>query len=86
MDFFGIGIGEVLLVLIIGLVILGPGKLVELAQSLGRLSRNLKKMSTDFSTTVTKEMDLQGKEPEKTHHKPGDTTNPPENDNESDMQ
>jgi len=31
-------------------------------------------------------MDLQGKEPEKTHHKPGDTTNPPENDNESDMQ
>lgn len=73
MNFFGIGIGEVLLILIIGLIILGPGKLAELAQSLGRLSRNLKKMSTDFTTTVTKEMDLQEKLPERTHHKQEET-------------
>jgi len=73
MDFFGIGIGEVLLVLIIGLIVLGPGKLTELAKSLGRLSRNLKKMSTDFTTTVNKEMDLQDKFPENNHHQPKDT-------------
>jgi Sec-independent protein translocase protein TatA len=69
MNFFGIGIGEVLLILIIGLIILGPGKLIDLAQSLGRLSHNLKKMSSDFTSTVNKEMGFQGKEPEKTHHK-----------------
>jgi len=75
MNIFGIGFGEVLLILVIGLIILGPGKLVELAKSLGRLSRNIKIMSSDFTNIVNKEMDLQEKEPENTHHKPDETTN-----------
>jgi len=75
MNIFGIGFGEVLLILVIGLIILGPGKLVELAKSLGRLSRNIKIMSSDFTNIVNKEMDLQEKEPENTHHKPDEITN-----------
>ncbi len=50
MDFFGIGFGEILL------IFLGPGKLVEFAQSIGRLSRNLRNMSSDFTTKISREI------------------------------
>ncbi len=59
MDFFGIGFGEVVLILIIALIVFGPGRLPEVARSLGRMSRNLKKMSSDLTTAVTKEIGLE---------------------------
>jgi Tat protein translocase TatB subunit len=69
----GIGFWEIILILVIGLIVLGPGKAVEFARSLGRLSRNLKKLSTDFTSTVTKELDIEEDNPDKTHFKLRDT-------------
>lgn len=59
MDFFGIGFGELVLILLIALIVFGPGRLPEVARTLGRLSRNLKKMSSDLTSAVTSEMGLE---------------------------
>jgi sec-independent protein translocase protein TatA len=59
MDFFGIGFGELVLILLIALIIFGPGRLPEVARTLGRFSRNLKRMSSDLTSAVTKELDLE---------------------------
>ena len=59
MDLFGIGFGEILLILIVALMIFGPGKLPEIARTIGRFSRNLKRMSSDFTSAMAKEIDME---------------------------
>lgn len=44
-----IGPGELILILIIALVVLGPGKLPDVAQSLGRSLREFRKAASDVS-------------------------------------
>ncbi len=66
MDFFGIGLGEVLLILIIALIVFGPGRLPEIARTIGRVSRNLKKMTTEFTTAMNKEISLEEEKNKKT--------------------
>jgi sec-independent protein translocase protein TatA len=57
MDFFGIGLSEILLVIVLALIIWGPGRMVEIARTLGKFMRTLKKATSDITTTVTKEME-----------------------------
>ena len=56
MDFFGIGFGEILLIIIIALIIFGPGKIPEIARTIGRMSRSLRKATSDFTASLTKEI------------------------------
>jgi sec-independent protein translocase protein TatA len=44
-----IGPGELILILIIALVVLGPGKLPDVAQSLGKSVREFRKAATDVA-------------------------------------
>ena len=46
---FNIGPGELILILVIGLVVLGPGKLPDVASSLGKSVREFRKAATDVS-------------------------------------
>jgi len=62
MDFFGIGAGELLLILVVALIIWGPEKLPEIARTLGRTVRALRKATFDLTTEVTKELDKEEKE------------------------
>ncbi|MFC2066275.1 twin-arginine translocase TatA/TatE family subunit [Chloroflexota bacterium] len=57
MGFFGIGTWEVLLILVVALIIFGPGRLPEIARTLGKTVRTLKKASFDLTTAVTKEIE-----------------------------
>lgn len=59
MDFFGIGLGEVLLILIVALIIWGPKRLPKIARTLGRVVRALRKATYDFTSQITKELDIQ---------------------------
>jgi Tat protein translocase TatB subunit len=63
MGFSGIGIWEILLILIVALIVLGPGKLPEVARTLGKALRAIKKASTDLTTAVTRELDVTQNEP-----------------------
>ncbi len=60
MDFFGMGSMEILLILIVSLIIFGPGKLPEIGRKVGRMMHVLRKASFDLTAQVTKE--LEGKE------------------------
>ena len=57
MDFFGIGILEILLVLIVALAIWGPARMVEIARKLGKLMHTLRQATAELKDTVTKEID-----------------------------
>ncbi|MGD2185031.1 MAG: twin-arginine translocase TatA/TatE family subunit [Desulfobacterales bacterium] len=49
---FGIGMPELLLILAIALIVIGPKKLPDLAKSLGRTFREFKKATNEFKETL----------------------------------
>ncbi|MGC1208620.1 MAG: twin-arginine translocase TatA/TatE family subunit, partial [Ornithinimicrobium sp.] len=51
-----LGSGEILLILILAVIILGPSKLPEYAASLARLVRNLRDMAEGAKTQIKEEM------------------------------
>src|SRR5437762_6194585 len=52
---FNIGAPELIIILIIALMVLGPGKLPDVAQSLGKSVREFRKAVTDISETASLE-------------------------------
>jgi len=56
MDFWGIGTGEILLVLLVALIVFGPGRVVEIGRTLGRMMNTIKRTSSDFTTQITREL------------------------------
>jgi sec-independent protein translocase protein TatA len=50
---FNIGPFELLLILVIALIILGPGKLPEVGSALGRTIREFRKASTDVQESLS---------------------------------
>ena len=62
MDFFGIGLGEVLLILVLALIIWGPKRLPGIARTLGKTARTLRKATNDFTSQINREMDIEEKE------------------------
>ena len=70
MGFLGIGTWEILLILILALIILGPGKLTEFARTLGRTVRAIRKASADLTTAVTRELETTQSEPPPSQPKP----------------
>ena len=55
---FGIGMPELLLLLAIALIVIGPKKLPDLAKSLGRAMREFKKATSEFKETIQIDEDL----------------------------
>lgn len=61
MDFLGIGAGEVLLVLIIALIVWGPRRIIEISRSLGKTLYAFKKVASELTNQVTREIEDQKK-------------------------
>jgi sec-independent protein translocase protein TatB len=55
MDFLGMGPLEILLILILGFLFLGPEKLPQMAAKAGQLYRKFKKASFDLTRTITED-------------------------------
>jgi len=62
MDFFGVGLGEVLLILVLALVIWGPKRLPEIARTMGKTMRTLRKATSDLTAQITREIDIEESE------------------------
>ena len=55
MDFFGVGLLEVVLILVVFLIVLGPQKVPEMGAKLGKLIRQAQKASRDFMNSLEDE-------------------------------
>jgi len=66
MNFFNIGTAELLLIFAIALIVVGPRRLPEIAQGLGKIMRDLRQMSQEFTVDVMREINAPAKENEKT--------------------
>jgi len=62
MDFFGMGMGEILLILVIALIVLGPGRIVGVGRTMGKAVRTLRKVSNDLTTQLSQELDGEKKD------------------------
>jgi sec-independent protein translocase protein TatB len=72
--FSSIGTQEILMILLVAILVIGPNKIADFGKTLGNVSRNLKKASTDFTTSINREI-----EEEEKGKKPGTPqTTPPE--------
>ena len=54
---FGIGPGELIVIILVALVVLGPEKLPAAARILGRMSGELRRLSTEFQRTLHEDAD-----------------------------
>ncbi|MFO1462252.1 MAG: twin-arginine translocase TatA/TatE family subunit [bacterium] len=58
---FGLGGGELVIVLLIAVIFLGPKEIPRVATQLGKLYRQLKFAAEDLKSTVEKELTEEGK-------------------------
>lgn len=55
---FGIGMPEMILILAVALIVIGPKKLPDLAKSLGRAMGEFKKATTEFKETMAVDSEI----------------------------
>lgn len=67
MDSFGIGFGEILLIIIVALLIWGPVRAVEIARTLGKTVHAFRKAASNLTAEFNREIAL---EEEKKHLPP----------------
>jgi Tat protein translocase TatB subunit len=62
MDFLGIGMPELILILLVAVIVVGPKRLPEVAAQLGRVVRQLRGYATDVTSQMRGELDELTKE------------------------
>jgi sec-independent protein translocase protein TatB len=73
---FGLGITEIVLILVVALLFLGPDKLPEVAKSLGKGLREFRKITDDVRDTVNQTVVTAAREVAKPTPAPGATPDP----------
>ncbi len=53
---FGIGLPEILVILVVALIVVGPSKLPELAKTLGKALNEFKRVADEVKDTIHEEM------------------------------
>ena len=62
MNFFGVGVFEMLFVMVVALLVLGPSRMVEVSRTLGRYVRELQRATSEIPRLIDLD-DLEGKHP-----------------------
>ena len=57
MGFSGIGIWEIVLIFVVIVIILGPHRLPEIARTMGKWFRTIKRAGSDISTSISRELE-----------------------------
>jgi Tat protein translocase TatB subunit len=61
---FGIGLPELVIILIVALLVVGPAKLPEVARSIGKALGEFRRLADDVKETFEQEMTSEGEEKE----------------------
>ena len=61
---FGIGLPELVIILIVALLVVGPSKLPEVARSVGKALGQFRRMADDVKDTLEREMDREDEKKE----------------------
>lgn len=62
MDFLSVGSSEILMILLVALLVVGPNKVVDMAQTLGKVMRSIRKASSELTSAVTREMEMEDRQ------------------------
>lgn len=49
------------MILLVAMLVIGPNKIAEFGKTLGNVTRNIKKASTDFTTSLNREIEAEDK-------------------------
>jgi Sec-independent protein translocase protein TatA len=49
------------MILLVAMLVIGPNKIADFGKTLGNMSRNIKKASTDFTTSINREIEEEEK-------------------------
>lgn len=66
MDFMSVGTSEILMILFVAILVIGPNRVIELGRTLGKIMRTIKKASFDLTSAVSKELELENKDKQDT--------------------
>ncbi len=66
MDFMAVGTSEVLMILLVALLVVGPNRVIGIGRTLGKIMRTIRKASFDLTSTVSKELELEDKKKQET--------------------
>ena len=58
MNIFGIGLPEIIVILILGLLIFGPKRLPQLGKTIGKTLRGIQTASKEFENEINKNLQL----------------------------
>lgn len=75
MDFMSVGTAEILMIILVALLVVGPTKVVEMARTLGKVARSIRSASADLTSAVTRELDLEERE-KRAPSRPGENREP----------
>ena len=56
-----IGTQEILMILLVAILVVGPSKIAAFSKTLGNMSRNIKKTTMDFTTNLNREIEEEDK-------------------------
>jgi Tat protein translocase TatB subunit len=62
---FGVGLPELVIILVVALLVVGPSKLPEVARSIGKALGEFRRMADDVKDTLTQELDQEEEEKQK---------------------
>lgn len=71
---FGIGIPELIVILVIAIIVIGPEKLPDMAKALGRAFAEIKKATEEIKSSVKEDIEKAAQEKPSADHPPQTTS------------